>query len=177
MFVRGLMSQLGAAPELSLLWKILLNVFKLWSLMIFVSRVFCTLGATREAMVASLKNWIEFLSKMNGLSSLSIQKASFLPPSISDHCPSVVKLGLPSNKKNCPIKYFNFLTDREDFLPLVESVWQEQVHGTMQFKLCSKLRNLKKALKTLNNDNVGDVATKLIEAKAALDACQLLLDI
>ncbi|KAK3221978.1 hypothetical protein Dsin_009003 [Dipteronia sinensis] len=42
--------------------------------MIFVSRVFFTLGATREAMVASLKNWIEFLSTMNGLSSLSIHK-------------------------------------------------------------------------------------------------------
>ncbi|KAK3230020.1 hypothetical protein Dsin_001901 [Dipteronia sinensis] len=67
--------------------------------------------------------------------------------------------------------------DREDFLPLVESVWQEQVHGTMQFKLGSKLRNLKMALKTLNNDNVGDVATKSIEAKVALDARQLLLDI
>ncbi|KAK3189454.1 hypothetical protein Dsin_029015 [Dipteronia sinensis] len=104
-------------------------------------------------------------------------EASFLPPSISDHCPSVVKLRFPGNKKNCPFKFFNFLTDREDFLPLVESVWQEQVHGTMQFKLCSKLHNLKKALKTFNNDNVGDVATKSIEAKAALDAYQHLLDL
>ncbi|KAK3204593.1 hypothetical protein Dsin_018639 [Dipteronia sinensis] len=104
-------------------------------------------------------------------------EASFLPPSISDHCPSVVKLGLPGNKKNCPFKFFNFLLDREDFLPLVESVWQEQIHGTMKFKLFSKLCNLKKALKTLNIDNVGDMATNSIEAKAALDACQLLLDI
>ncbi|KAK3218487.1 hypothetical protein Dsin_012457 [Dipteronia sinensis] len=104
-------------------------------------------------------------------------EAGFLPLSISDHCPSVVKLGLPGNKKNCPFKFFNFLTDREDFLPLVESVWQEQIHGIMQFKLCSKLRNLKKSLKTLNNDNVGNVATQSIKAKAALDAFQLLLDI
>ncbi|KAK3221996.1 hypothetical protein Dsin_009021 [Dipteronia sinensis] len=104
-------------------------------------------------------------------------EASFLPSSISDHCPSVVKLGLLGNKKNCPFKFFILLTDREDFIPFVESVWQKQVHGTMQFKLYSKLRNLKKALKTLNNDNVGDVATKSIEVKATLDSCQLLLDI
>ncbi|KAI9195736.1 hypothetical protein LWI28_017625 [Acer negundo] len=101
----------------------------------------------------------------------------FLPPSSSDHCPSVVKLGLPGNKKNYPFKFFNFLTDREDFLPLVKTVWQEQVHGTMQYKLCSKLRILKKALKTFNNDKVGDVSIKSIEAMAALDACQLLLDL
>ncbi|KAK3204566.1 hypothetical protein Dsin_018612 [Dipteronia sinensis] len=49
-----------------------------------------------------------------------------------------------------------FLTDRAYFLPLVERCWREQVHGTMQYKLCSKLRNLKKVLKTLNNDKAGD---------------------
>ncbi|KAK3221965.1 hypothetical protein Dsin_008990 [Dipteronia sinensis] len=100
----------------------------------------------------------------------------FLPPSISDHCPSVVKLGLQGFKKNRPFKIFNFLTDIADFLPLVERCWQEQVHGTMQYKLCSKLQNLKKVLKTLNNDKVGDLTIKSVEAKAALDDCQHLLD-
>ncbi|KAK3193357.1 hypothetical protein Dsin_024667 [Dipteronia sinensis] len=38
------------------------------------------------------------------------------------------------------------------FLPLVERCWREQVHGTMLYKLCSRIRNLNKALKTLNND-------------------------
>ncbi|KAK3229904.1 hypothetical protein Dsin_001785 [Dipteronia sinensis] len=83
-------------------------------------------------------------------------EAIFLPPSISDHCPSVVKLGLQGIKKNRPFKIFNFLTNGADFLPLVERCWQEQVHGTMHYKLCSKLRNLKKVLKTLNNDKAGD---------------------
>ncbi|KAK3193257.1 hypothetical protein Dsin_024567 [Dipteronia sinensis] len=100
----------------------------------------------------------------------------FLPPSISDHCPSVVKLGLQGIKKNHPLKIFNFLTDRADFLPLVDRCWREQVHGTMQYKLCSKLQNQKKVLKTLNNDKLGDLTIKSIEAKAALDDCQRLLD-
>ncbi|KAK3212624.1 hypothetical protein Dsin_017330 [Dipteronia sinensis] len=45
-----------------------------------------------------------------------------------------------------------------------------------KYKLCSKLRNLKKVLKTLNNDKVADLITKSIEAKAALYDCQRLLD-
>ncbi|KAK3212635.1 hypothetical protein Dsin_017341 [Dipteronia sinensis] len=36
----------------------------------------------------------------------------FLPPSTSDHCPSMVKLGLQGIKKNRPFKIFNFLTER-----------------------------------------------------------------
>ncbi|KAK2653179.1 hypothetical protein Ddye_013035 [Dipteronia dyeriana] len=103
-------------------------------------------------------------------------EAIFLPPTISDHCPSAVKLGLQGIKKNHPFKFFNFLTDRADFLQLVERCWQEQVHGIMQYKLCFKLRNLKKVLKTLNNDEVGNLTTNSIEAKAALDDCQRLLD-
>ncbi|KAK3204564.1 hypothetical protein Dsin_018610 [Dipteronia sinensis] len=83
-------------------------------------------------------------------------EAIFLPLSISDHCPSVVELGLQGIKKNRPFKILNFPTDRSYFLPLVERCWQEQVHGTMQYKLCSKLRNLKKVLKALNNDKAGD---------------------
>ena len=104
-------------------------------------------------------------------------EAIFLPPSISDHSPSLVKLGLQGNKKNCPFKFFNFLTEREDFLPLVESCWQENFHGNMQFQLCSKLRNLKKVLKSLNKNTVGDLTVKSFEAKAALVDCQSLLDL
>ncbi|KAI9174462.1 hypothetical protein LWI28_017614 [Acer negundo] len=48
MSLGGLMSQLGAAPELLSLWRNLLIVFKLRSLMIFVPQAFFTFGATRE---------------------------------------------------------------------------------------------------------------------------------
>ncbi|KAK2655059.1 hypothetical protein Ddye_008111 [Dipteronia dyeriana] len=99
-------------------------------------------------------------------------EAIFLPPSISDHCPSVIKLWLQGIKKNHPFKIFNFLTDRADLLPLVERCWREKVHGTLQYKL----QNLKKVLKTLNNDEVGNLTTNLIEAKVTLDDCQCPID-
>ncbi|KAK2641984.1 hypothetical protein Ddye_023747 [Dipteronia dyeriana] len=69
-------------------------------------------------------------------------EAFFLPPSISDHNPSLV----------------NF-------------------HGNMQFQLCSKLQNLKNALKSINKNTMGDVTVKSIEAKAALVECQRNLDL
>ncbi|KAK2653191.1 hypothetical protein Ddye_013047 [Dipteronia dyeriana] len=53
-------------------------------------------------------------------------EAIFLPPSISDHCPSMVKLGFQGIKKNHRFKFFNFLTDRADFLPLVERCCSSQ---------------------------------------------------
>ncbi|KAK3193244.1 hypothetical protein Dsin_024554 [Dipteronia sinensis] len=102
--------------------------------------------------------------------------SGFLHTCISDHCPSLVKLGLQGIKKIHPFKIFSFLIDRADFLPLIERCWREQVIGTMQYKLCSKHQNLKKVLKTLNNDKVGDLTIKSIEANAALDDCQRLLD-
>ncbi|KAK3193240.1 hypothetical protein Dsin_024550 [Dipteronia sinensis] len=114
---------------------------------------------------------------MIGLSSFRILKRYSFPHSISDHCPSVVKLGLQGIKKNCPFKIFNFLTDRSDSLPLVERCWQEQVYGTIQYKLCSKFRNLKKALKAPNKYKVGYLTIKSIEAKAALYECQCLFDL
>ncbi|KAK3204582.1 hypothetical protein Dsin_018628 [Dipteronia sinensis] len=95
-------------------------------------------------------------------------EAIFLPPSISDHCPSVVKLGLQGIKKDRPFKIFNFPTDRADFLPLVERCWREQVHGTMQYKFYSKLRNLKKVLKTLNNDKLITCYTTTLKAEEDL---------
>ncbi|KAK3204570.1 hypothetical protein Dsin_018616 [Dipteronia sinensis] len=107
---------------------------------------------------------------------LENSKVIFLPPSISDHCPSVVKLGLQGIKKNRPFNIFNYLTDKADFLLLVERCWREQVHGTMQYKLCSKHQNLKKVLKTLKNYKVGDLTIKSIEAKSALYDFQCLFD-
>ncbi|KAK3229967.1 hypothetical protein Dsin_001848 [Dipteronia sinensis] len=82
---------------------------------------------------------------------------------------------------NIPHEYWNeeglsHIASAVDFLPLVDRCSREQVHGTMQYKLCSKLRNMKKVLKTLNNDKVGDLTIKSIEAKATLDDCQRLLD-
>ncbi|KAK2642297.1 hypothetical protein Ddye_024060 [Dipteronia dyeriana] len=57
------------------------------------------------------------------------------------------------------------------------NLFLENFHGNMQFQLCSKLRNLNKALKSLNKNTVGDVTVKSIEAKAALVECQRNLDL
>lgn len=104
-------------------------------------------------------------------------EAVFLPPSLSDHSPSLVRMGLPRKRRKCPFKFFNFMSEREEFIPIVQNCWNRQVHGTLQFQLCTKLRMVKNALKTLNNDVIGDVTIKVKEAKVILDDCQRLLDV
>ncbi|KAK3230002.1 hypothetical protein Dsin_001883 [Dipteronia sinensis] len=168
-------SQLGAAPEFRVLWR---SSDCLQSLKIDDLRFsgFLHTWCNKRSNGCISKKLDRVLVNNDWLVKFENSEEIFLPPSISNHCPSVVKLGLQGIKKNRPFKIFNFLIDRADFLPLVYRCWREQVHGTMQYKLCSKLQNLKKVLKILNNDKVGDLTIKSIEAKAALDDCQRLFD-
>ncbi|KAK3184877.1 hypothetical protein Dsin_032163 [Dipteronia sinensis] len=50
----------------------------------------------------------------------------------------------------------------------IERCWQEQVHDTMQYKLCFKLRNLMKVPKTLNNDKLISYYTSTLKAEEDL---------
>ncbi|KAK3218480.1 hypothetical protein Dsin_012450 [Dipteronia sinensis] len=115
-------TQLGAALKFRVLWRSSMTVFNLRSLMIFVSRAFFILSATREATGCISRKLDRVLLNNDWLVKFENYEAIFLPPSISDHCPSV------------------------------------------------------KVLKTLNNDKVRELTIKSIEAKAALDDCQHLLD-
>ncbi|KAK2653268.1 hypothetical protein Ddye_013124 [Dipteronia dyeriana] len=101
-------SQLGAAPEFQVLWRSSMTVFKLRSFMIFVSRVFFILDATREAMVVSLRNWIEFLSTMIGLSSLRILKRFSFPLVFQIIVPLWLNLGCKVLRKNYLSKFSTF---------------------------------------------------------------------
>ncbi|KAK3204556.1 hypothetical protein Dsin_018602 [Dipteronia sinensis] len=93
-------SQLGAALEFRVLWRSSMTIFNLRSLMIFASRVFFTLGATREATVVSLGNWIEFLSIMIGLSSFRILKRFSFPIEFRIIFPPWLNLGCKAGDRN-----------------------------------------------------------------------------
>lgn len=72
-------------------------------------------------------------------------EANFLPAGVSDHSLMVIKLAeLPQVRK--PFKFFHFWADHPSFLQVVEEVWMEDVFGTPMFKLCTKLKRLKKRL-------------------------------
>ena len=82
----------------------------------------------------------------------------FFPASISDHSPMVVKLGLLFRKRKFPLNFFNFMADRDDFIPTIVSVWSTVLQGSKQFQVCKKLKLIKQQLKHLNKDLVGNVS-------------------
>ena len=101
--------------------------------------------------------------------------AEFLPPGVSDHSPVVVKLGNNGGRRKTPFKFFSHLADKEDFLVTVAQAWTFGVHGSLQFKLSSKLKRLKNVFKSLCKDR-GHSSELVLSAKAALLNCQRNID-
>lgn len=83
----------------------------------------------------------------------------------------VVKFGLPFRICKAPFKFFNFLADREDFIPIVSTVWATNVWGSKQFQVWRKLKLVKNQFKLLNCNVVGNISTSISNSKAALNNC------
>nr|GFB64677.1 hypothetical protein [Tanacetum cinerariifolium] len=75
-----------------------------------------------------------------------------------------------------PFKFHNYLSLKDDFLPIVYKVWSNKVEGFARFSLVSKLKMLKKPLRKLNFDqgnlfdNVKHLRSELAMAQAAVCA-------
>ena len=51
-------------------------------------------------------------------------EAFFLPLGMSDHSPALLKIG---QERRSPFKFFNFMAEMLDFLPMVEQIWRESI--------------------------------------------------
>lgn len=60
------------------------------------------------------------------------------------------RVGKEENSKKTPFKFCNFGANHEDFLPLVEQIWNTEVKGSPMFILVSNLKAFKVELKKLN---------------------------
>lgn len=66
-----------------------------------------------------------------------------------------------------PFQVFHHLLEHEEFLPIIESCWAEEVIGDPWSVLMMKLRKVKVKLKDLNKCQ-GSIHVKVLEARAAL---------
>lgn len=82
-----------------------------------------------------------------------ITRVEFLLPGVSDHSPCLISWGNSSQSGGKPFKFFNYLTSHSQFIPIVESVCQEEVNGTAMFRLWEKLKRIKKKLKVLHKED------------------------
>ncbi|CAH1443919.1 unnamed protein product [Lactuca virosa] len=100
---------------------------------------------------------------------------NFQPYRNSDHSPMVIKFPIRKKFRIRPFKFVNSLTLLDDFLPIVAEVWKEEIEGFGMFRLCQKLKLLKKPLRKLLGAQ-GDFAGKVAKCREELCRVQLKLD-
>ncbi|XP_028063034.1 uncharacterized protein LOC114266352 [Camellia sinensis] len=102
--------------------------------------------------------------------------ASFLPPGISDHSPTVINISVTRCSFKKPFKCFDFWSQHPEFLNTVSNTWDQYIRGVPMFRVCQKLRQLKVRLKLLNKKDFSDFSTRVQASKASLNFVQLKLD-
>ncbi|KAJ6743016.1 ZINC KNUCKLE CX2CX4HX4C-RELATED [Salix viminalis] len=89
----------------------------------------------------------------------------FLPRSISDHSPGITLLSRPVIKLHSPFKFLNLWADKEEFLPMVASTWQQEVEGHPFLQLIRKLRLVKAQLKKFHQLHSSHITRRVNNAK------------
>ncbi|KAK1302467.1 hypothetical protein QJS10_CPB12g00823 [Acorus calamus] len=76
-----------------------------------------------------------------------------------------------------PFKFFNAWTKYDSFLPIVRSSWEKDVSGTAMFRLASKLKRVKIALKIWSKEILGPIQNCLMNQRTTLEAVQAQLQL
>nr|GEU35244.1 hypothetical protein [Tanacetum cinerariifolium] len=122
-----------------------------------------------------LKKLDRVMGNSSFVSSFPSSFAHFLPYMLSDHSPAVIAIPKIASVKAKPFKFHNFLTTKDDFIPVVKRVWSNKVEGFAMFGLVSKLKLLKKPLRKLcfeqGNlyDNVKKLKSEFAAVQSAMD--------
>lgn len=99
--------------------------------------------------------------------------AVFGEPDFSDHASCGIVLNPSTQRQNRPFKFYNFLLQNSNFLPLVESHWYStNVRGSAMYRVSKKLQSLKKFIREFNKGNYSNLEKCVSEAHDALLLCQ-----
>ncbi|KAG7551508.1 Reverse transcriptase domain [Arabidopsis thaliana x Arabidopsis arenosa] len=91
--------------------------------------------------------------------------ALFGDPDFSDHASCGVILDSSSQKEKRPFKFYNFLLQNQDFLPLVAEHWFSfNVIGSSMLRVSLKLKLLKNIIRSFSRDNYSDLEKRVSEA-------------
>nr|GEZ41484.1 hypothetical protein [Tanacetum cinerariifolium] len=110
------------------------------------------------------------------MSSFPLSYAHFLLYMLSDHSSAVLVIPRIDSVKPKPLKFHNYLTSKDGFIPVVKRVWNNKVDGFSMFSLVSKLKMLKKPLRKFSFeqgnlfDNVKFLKANLAYVQAAINA-------
>ncbi|GJZ24374.1 RNA-directed DNA polymerase, eukaryota, reverse transcriptase zinc-binding domain protein [Tanacetum coccineum] len=99
-------------------------------------------------------------------------QASFLPFLVSDHSPAVMIIPKSLKKKNRAFRFSNYISDKEEFIPIVKKGWDMRIEG---FKIVAALKEELKVIQIKSIENVHDAdlrkeaADKLSEYNEAVN--------
>ncbi|KAL2251922.1 UNVERIFIED_CONTAM: putative ribonuclease H protein [Sesamum indicum] len=96
-----------------------------------------------------------------------------LTPRTSDHSPMVVN-GDNQQRFGGMFRFDNFLTLSPDFIPSVQSIWQQQIVGVPMFLVTRKLKALKPIFREQRR-NKGDLSHNVELARGFLEQAQVLV--
>lgn len=95
-------------------------------------------------------------------------KARFLTSGTSDHSPIIVELNNEDvGRRKLAFQFQNFLTNRSNFLNLVQQGWNGQVGGVKMYRLVQKFKRLKPIFRH-ESWALGNLCSKVKDLKDAL---------
>ncbi|XP_074364024.1 uncharacterized protein LOC141704734, partial [Apium graveolens] len=89
------------------------------------------------------------------------------PRGLSDHNPAFIDMGVSYTAPKKPFQLFLHFLEHPGFLELVKEAWSSNIVGYPWFRVTSKLKLVKAAVKDLNR-NVGNLHELVIEAREKL---------
>ncbi|KAF8377878.1 hypothetical protein HHK36_031266 [Tetracentron sinense] len=93
-----------------------------------------------------------------------------------DHRQVIIFLRGEARGKPKHFKFYNHWTSDPDFLKVVRDAWCSTTTGTPMFKLVSKMKNTKRALKSWSQLKFGNVSARVLQAKEELHNSMATLD-
>ncbi|XP_020253912.1 uncharacterized protein LOC109830973 [Asparagus officinalis] len=108
----------------------------------------------------------------NWIQSYNSSQVEFLVPKISDHSPGLITVSEECSQGKKPFKIFQMWTMHDCFLPTVSNAWQQRIKVCAMFSVCSKLKNLKIALKDINRRFFYNISEQVHHAQQALEDVQ-----
>ncbi|XP_021861226.2 uncharacterized protein [Spinacia oleracea] len=96
----------------------------------------------------------------------------YVNPGLSDHSPLVMTCSSSSVGGGRPFKFFDYMAEHDKFLDSVKKGWEMNCHGTLMFKLWSRLKQVKQELKALHHQEFARIEERIYKVREGLKEVQ-----
>jgi hypothetical protein len=98
-------------------------------------------------------------------------------PLFFDHSLMYIHVDKATPRGKKPFRFFNMWSTHPQFLDVIRSAWNVNVHGSPPYILCQKLKACKAALKEWNTNTFGNIITTVQFCRKELMSLQHVLQL